>query len=369
VSHALARAGSTGVASVLLWPFLAIPRLLLARTAGEFLRYGGIGLGILLLHYLWVLNADTSFEEASLEHSQKVAARRAARLDTARRGGRLVKRARGFPWKLAPGGRPELALTWKNLINLSRVTPLRGLFALAAFVFAMMTWAIQLSHQPGGLWVGAAFLCVVIATFTSVAGAIFLRNDLREDLFRIDAIKSIPLPGHAVVWGEILGPSIALAAIEVLLLGVASFTLWMSRAPFVEGIPVAWLFAGAAAACLVLPPLTLVAVTVQNALVVMFPAWVSLGNSRVRGLEASGQRILTLFGTLAALTLSALPAAVSGGIAATLLAPSLGPACLFPGAVIAAGWMVAEVAFACRLLGTLFDRIDPSTAGIEVQEA
>jgi len=38
------------------------------------------------------------------------------------------------------------------------------------------------------------------------------------------------------------------------------------------------------------------------------------------------------------------------------------------GALIAAAWMVAEVAFACRLLGRVLDRLDPSTAGIEAQE-
>ena len=368
VSRALARAGNTGLAAVILWPFLALPRLLLASTAGEFLRYGAIGLVILLFHYVWVLRADTSFEEASLELSQKVAARRAARLETGRRGGRLVKSAGRFPWKLAPTGRPEVALLWKNLVNLTRVTPIRALLALFAFLLVMITWVIQRANESGSLWIGAMYLSVAVAAFTSVLGPVFVRNDLREDLFRIDAIKTMPLAGHAIVWGEILGPWAALTAIEILMLAVGAFALAMSGALMVSGVTVWWAFAAGAAACLVLPGITLIAVTIQNALVIVFPAWVALGTSRARGFEASGQRILTLFGTMFALGLTSLPAAASGGLASWLLAPHVGPACLIPGAVIAGAWMIAEVMFACRLLGGLVDRLDPSTAGIESQD-
>jgi hypothetical protein len=257
---------------------------------------------------------------------------------------------------------------WKNLVNLTRVTPLRALFALGAFMFAMISWIIQRAPGSGSLWIGAMFLCVAVAAFTSVLGPAFVRNDLREDLYRIDAIKTMPLAGHAIVWGEILGPWAALAAIQILMLAIGAFALLMSRAPSVQGISVGWLFAAGGAACLVLPGLTLVAVAIQNALVIFFPAWVALGTSRARGFEASGQRILTLFGTLFALGVTALPAAASGGVASWLLSPHVGPACLIPGAVIAAAWMIAEVMFACRLLGRMFDRLDPSTAGIEAQD-
>lgn len=368
VTRALANAGDSGLTSVILWPFLALPRLLLARTPSEFLQYGSIGVAIFLLHYLWVMRADTSFEEASIELSQQVTARRQARLETSRRGGSLVRRAGRFPWKLSPTGRPEMALVWKNLINLSRVTPMRALFALFAFVFAMVTWTIQLAQAREGLWLLAALLCAQVAAFTSVFGPVFMRNDLREDLFRIDAIKTMPLAGHAVVWAEVLGSWIVLAVIQVMTIAIGSFALAMSGAPTVGGVVVTWLFAGGGAAFFLLPGLTLVAVALQNALVVLFPAWVALGNGRTRGFEASGQRILTLFGTLFALCVVALPAAASGGVAAWLLAPHVGPACLVFGAAIALAWMIAEVAFVCRLLGRVLDRLDPSTAGIEVEE-
>ncbi len=368
-SRALAHAGNSGIGGVVLWPFLALPRLLLANTPAEFLRYGGIGALILLVHYVWVVRSDTSFEEASLELSQKVAAKRAARIEGVQRGGRLVKRAGTFPWKLSPKGRPEVALVWKNLVNLSRVTPFRALFALGAFLLAMITWTIQISHGREGLWLIVALLASQVAAFTSVFGPVFMRNDLREDLFRIDMIKTMPIAGHAVVWGEILGSWIALAALQWLMVLLGMFALVMSGATSIGQVSAPWLFAAGGAAIVVLPALTLVAVALQNALVVIFPAWVQVGNNRGRGFEASGTRVLTLFGTLFALSVVALPAAASGGIAAWLLSPLIGPACAIVGAVIAAAWMLAEVAFACRLLGGLLERLDPATAGIEASDA
>jgi hypothetical protein len=366
---ALSRVGETGLSSVVLWPFLALPRLLLAHTPGEFLLYGGIGLIILLLHYVWVIRADTSFEEASLELSQKVAARRAARRQTRTRGGVLVKRAGGFPWKLKPTGRPETALVWKNLVNLTRVTPVRALLALTAFLLFMSTWVIQIAKDRDDLWALAAIISALIAAFTAALGPVFLRNDLREDLYRIDALKTMPLAGHSLVWAEILGAWTALTIVEVAMLVLGGIALAMSGTPSIKGVGVAWLYAGAGAGLLFLPGLTLVAVGLQNALVVMFPAWVQLGAGHARGFEASGQRILTLFGTMFALFLVAVPAAISGGVAAWLLAPHVGPACLPVGAAIAFAWMVGEVAFGCRLLGKVLDRLDPSTAGIEGEDA
>jgi hypothetical protein len=369
LARTLARVGREGVAGVFLWPFLALPRLLFATNPVEFLRYGAIGLLILLVHYFWVINTDTSFEEASLELSQKVADRREARKRTRRTGGILVKKAAPFPWKLAPTGRPETALVWKNLVNLSRVTPVRALFGLTAFILAMIYWLIEMSHERGGLWIVAAALCALIAVFAAFLGPVFMRNDLREDLFRIDSIKTMPIAGHAIVWSEILGSWSALAALEVGLIGIGAIALLLSRAPGIEKVATPWLFTGGGAALFLLPGVTLVAVGLQNALVVLFPAWVALGNSRARGFEASGQRILTMFGTMFALGVVALPAAASGGVAAWLLAPHVGPYCLIVGALIAAAWMLAEVAFACRLLGGLVDRLDPSTAGIEAEDA
>jgi len=367
--HVLAVAGTTGVAGVILWPFLVLPRLLFAQNSTEFLRMGGIGLAILAAHYFWVLRTDASFEEASVELSQRTAERKAARRDTIRTGGILVKRARGFPWQLKPTGRPAIALVWKNLVNLTRVTPVRALIGISAFLFGMVTWTIQIAQARSNLWLLAAIIASFMAAFASVMGPVFVRNDLREDLFRIDVIRTFPLAGHAVLMAEVLGSWIVLAGIQLLTLAFAWFAFVMSGSGGVAGMSAPWALGVLVCAIVVLPAFTLVAIALQNGLVVLFPAWVQLGNSRARGFEASGQRILTLFGTLFTLAVVALPAVASGGLLARLLANSLGPLCLLPGGIVTAGWMVLEVWIACRLLGKVLDRLDPSTAGIEAQEA
>ena len=114
------------------------------------------------------------------------------------------------------------------------------------------------------------------------------------------------------------------------------------------------------------PPLA--QVTLQNAIVLLFPAWVELGNSRARGFEASGQRILTLFGSAIALGITVLPALLAGGLLTFLLAGPFGATALVLGAAVAAAWIVAEVAVAIRMLGKVLDRLDPSTAGIEASD-
>ena len=369
LSRALAPAGKSGLVGVLLWPFLVLPRLILATTPAEFGRYAASGLVILLLHYLWVVRSDAAFEEASVELAEKTAERRATRRETVRRGGPLVKKATRFPWQLKPKGPPETAILWKNLVNLSRITPFRALFALGLFILAMLGWAIQLAAKSSdALWVIAAMLLAGIAGFTSAFGPLFVRNDLREDLFRIDSIKTFPVAGHAIVWGEVLGAWVPLAAIQCIALALASGAYGFAGAPGVEEVSGAWVCAIGAAALLLLPGLSLAAVALQNGLVLLFPAWVALGHGRARGFEASGQRILTLVGTMFMLTLFALPAIASGAAVAWALSRPLGPMCLLVGGAIASGWIVFEVVLGCRFMGKVLDRIDPSTAGIEAQE-
>jgi len=208
-----------------------------------------------------------------------------------------------------------------------------------------------------------------MAAITSVFGPTFVRNDLREDLFRIDVIRTFPLAGHAVVMAEVLGSWVVLAVLQLVTLLVAAFAFTMSGAHSVMGLSTAWALGAFLCALVALPAFTLVAITLQNALVVLFPAWVQLGNSRARGFEASGQRILTLLGSTITLTLVTGPAVGIGGLLAWLLARPLGTLCLLPGGTVSATIMVVEVWIACRLLGKLLDRLDPSTAGIEAQEA
>ena len=370
----VAHAGTSGALGVALWPFTVFPRLILAQGPGDFVRWLPPAFALLLANYLWVLRADTAFEEASVEAAHKRAERLEATKSRRRRGVILPTQVRAFPWRLSPRGRPAVALVWKNLVSLVRVTPVRALIGLGGFLFGMIALVVGLTDAGAPYGLIAAFLAALIATFTALFGPVFVRNDLREDLFHIDAVKTFPLSGRAVVRSEILASWLVLTGIELAALAGSAIGLaWVGTAAIgvlgLESIPAAaWWFAGLLSAALVLPAITGIQLGLQNALVLLFPAWVALANSRARGFEASGQRMLTMFGTAIVLAVCLLPAAVSGGVAAWLLAGPIGAPALVVGAAVAAGWLYAEVWWATRFLGGLLDRLDPSTAGIEAPE-
>ncbi|MEO6463279.1 MAG: hypothetical protein ABIP29_09405, partial [Candidatus Eisenbacteria bacterium] len=368
------KVGSSGVLGAVLAPYTVFPHVVLAQGAAEFARWFAWGVAILLFHYLWVVRSETAFEEASVEAAQRKAARVRSSHDSVRRGGSLPLKANTFPWQLSPTGRPATAILWKNLISLVRITPVRALIVLGAFMLAALAWTTGMNEGGPVPWIlVAAMLLVLVALFSALFGPMFVRNDLREDLYHVDAVKTFPLRGEAIVWGELLAPWLVLAFLQTFLLVVAmgslifSGTTSLARLGFEDVPAVGWVLATFLAALLLLPTLTLAQVALQNAIVLVFPAWVALGNSRARGFEASGQRMLTLFGSAAVLAVGTLPAVVTGGVVTWLLTEALGATSLVLGAVVATAWMVAEVAVVARYLGGVLDRLDPSTAGIEAR--
>src|SRR6185295_11390515 len=65
VMSELDRVTSAGAGSVVFWPFHALLRVPMAASWPEFFRALPAALLILALNYVWVLRADTAFEEAS----------------------------------------------------------------------------------------------------------------------------------------------------------------------------------------------------------------------------------------------------------------------------------------------------------------
>jgi hypothetical protein len=346
-----------------------MPHAVLAADLKSFAFWFGSGVLLLGLHYIWVVRAETAFEEASVEAAQKRAAKVAWAREVRSRGGAVVKKAKPFFWRIAPRGRPEIAILWKNVVSMTRVVPVRAMVALVSILFAMIAWTVGLSESKATLGVVIGLLLPQLAVFLALLGPLFVRNDLREDVFRLDALKTMPVAGHAIVWGEILGPSLVLAALEVAAIVAGLLVLGMSGTKTIGSLTRVWWVSIGVSAALVLPALSLASVALQNALVLLFPAWVSVGNSRARGFEASGQRLLTLTGTVVFLTVIGLPAGLAGGVLSWALSGPLGALCLVPGALLAALWIVITIAVACRAMGKLFDKLDPSSAGIEPREA
>lgn len=351
VARELQRLGSTGPASVVLWPFTTLVRLPLAASPGEFLRTLPFALALLALNFLWVLRSDAAFEEASAALAEKIA--------RVRRGDDLgKKRVRGLPtpFTLALSGRVETALLWKNLILLGRYSTRKLVVTLLPIIIIVGVLAANGAGRRG-IAEGLAILCLLLAAMTIVVGPMMIRNDLRQDLANLEVLKAWPVSGAVLVRGESLAPAAVLSALSWLF--IIGTTALSSRLLLGLGIgTVAGRLSYVVAALIVAPGLIVTQVVVQNGIAVMFPAWISVGATRARGLDVMGQRMLMLAGTMVALVLAVVPAAVFGGLAALAVyfATSLIPVIL-PAAIVTAVLLV-ECLLATEALGRIMDRTD-----------
>ena len=345
-------------ASVALYPFTAILAPAFAASAGEWWRAMGPAMVLLVLHIWWVLRTDAAFEEAAVEASVVLAKRLAAL--RGRQGGAMAPTSpkgvrRTLP--LAPVGAPAVAIVWKNLLWLMRSGTLRGMLIPAVLSVVLV---VVLHGKPDIL----AVMLMAIGGVTTVAlllfGPMTLRNDLRSDLLHLPLLKTLPLRGHQVVLAQVASGAIPAAAAQYLTVLVAVAGLY--------GTPVAakWnssvVIAGIVAAPILLLGLNGTTFLIHNALALLFPGWVKLGEHGANGIEAMGQSILTMLVVVLCLALALLlPAATAAALFFTLRGD------LFA-AVAAAGAGAGVVLGAqCQgmigLLGGTFERVEPQQVG------
>jgi ABC-2 type transport system permease protein len=346
----LQRLGSRGAAGAVLWPFRAFARLPLSASAAEFVSALPAALGLLALNYVWVLRSDAAFEEASADHAEKRA--------TARRAPRAVVRGTAStPFTLAAEGPPETAILWKNLILVGRYVSLRTLLRLLPVI---VIFGIIAQGQGGrGIASFLAAICLPLAAFVVLLGPQMMRNDLRQDLGNLALLKTWPVRGAALIRGEVLAPTVvvSVAAWLFILLGAI-----LAPRPAFSGGTTAVLMANRAsfaiAAAILAPAIILSQTVVQNALAVLFPAWVPVGAARSRGIDAMGQRLLMLAGILLTLAASLLPGALIAGVVAIVVYWATGVTLIILPAIILALVVVGECWLAVEGLGRVLERTD-----------
>jgi hypothetical protein len=115
--HYLGRVFESGPLPYLLFPFRLVVAPYFAATYTQFLLALGPALGIMGLHYFWVMHSNVAFEEASVELSRRTAERIAAVRSGHWQAARRPKKAARPPFVLLPAGHPAVALLWKNLTS------------------------------------------------------------------------------------------------------------------------------------------------------------------------------------------------------------------------------------------------------------
>lgn len=349
----LQRLAGTGAAGAVLWPFRALVRLPLSASAAEFWSALPVALALLALNYVWVLRSDAAFEEASAEHAEKRA--------TARTAPRAVGRGTATtPFPLAAEGPPETAILWKNLILVGRYLSLRTLLRIlpVIVIFGM----VARGQGGGGV---AAFLAAVslpLAAFTVILGPQMMRNDLRQDLAKLALLKTWPVRGAAVIRGEVLAPTAVVSAVACLLILLAALLGGGIKPGTFEALAFgAHRMSYMIAAAILAPAIILSQTVVQNGLAVLFPAWVRVGTSRARGIDAMGQRLLMLAGILITLAASLLPGALVAAAVGLAVYWLTGVTLVILPALIVSIVVVGECWVAVEGLGRVLERTDISS--------
>jgi hypothetical protein len=312
---------------------------------------------LMVLHYVWVVRSDTAFEKAAVEASL----RRAKALSERRAGeGRSrLPRTTAPLFRLAPVGWPAGAILWKNLVAVTRTRRVRNAGVTLAVIGTVVG---ALSFQPEGtLSEIAGWLTLSWAALTIVTGSQYVRNDLRGDLLKLDLLRSYPLRGWSVVIAEAGASTLMLTAVQLSLLGLAYLAFLGNEAmtPDLEERTLLLL-----AAVVFLPGINLLGMLIQNGAALLYPAWVRLGSGRPGGVEALGQNLLMTIAFVALLAAAlVVPAAISAG-GFLLLRPALGGWSAIPAAALALGAMAFEAALMVDWLGRIFERTDPTAAGL-----
>ncbi|MCP3101428.1 ABC transporter permease [Myxococcus sp. K15C18031901] len=339
--------------AAVLWPARLLVAPALARDVGSFVQALPPLLAMLGAHYLWLRVAEVPFEEAAVLRAESRTRERALRGGGRGRAGAITLRK--APFRLMARGRPEVALVWKNLIARKRMGG--GVLALVAFLLA--GGAVAAAMGDARLFTDTRRvvgpLALTAAVFLTVMGPSAFRMDLRMDMAKLDLLRALPLAGWQVVGAELAASALAVGGFQLGLLLVA-----LGVGP---GMDEAWLLEvwapGLLSLACVLPAVSLAGLFVQNAAVVLFPAWVPADRGeRARGIEALGQRLLTLVGSLVVTLVGLAPASLVGLVVGFPLWPSLDVWALPLAGAAAALVLVAEVGVGIALLGRAFEHLD-----------
>ena len=341
----------------LLLPFRLVVRPWFAADWAAFARALWPAVGMLALHYWWVLRADVSFEEASIALAQK----RADLLAAMRRGDSRVKLmqrgARQPLFLLRTGGWKATAFVWKALLYAGGRTTFRvwGLVLAAGLALGAGLAALRPSTglSMALCMIGGTIFLIVLAGNT-MTGAAYLRYDLAA----MDLLQTFPVRGWQVVLGQLftqaaLGTLVQCAALLCTAIGLVGLSAVMKSGS-------GEIAAASAAVALLALPFNLAMMVIPAGTVLLWPGWFK-GGPQSAGFEAAGLRLMLVFGQLLVMGGALFVPALAGG--AVWFAANFFHAGIWwmPLAGAAAALVLAGEAWLGILgLGALFERFDVS---------
>lgn len=350
-NRALMHATHTMLLTPPIGAIMAVPRLFGTLLYGQAaaLSAGAILIVTAIALFFLTTKLDVSFEDASLVASQRAMVRRARRQSR----GRGTSSINRFPplFRLGDTGRPEVAIIWKNLIGIVRMSS----FPIVAVVLPVVIAAgVSIWGPQGSAGVMVGFLALGTAALFVFAGPQVVRGDMRVAILRLDTLKTFPMSAEALLASEMAAPLIVVSIFELLMVtaGVTILSLqakltFFSNPEFVVS------------AIVFIIPISAMQLLIQNAAIILFPAW-TISPDGGRGFTAMGQRFLFLVGNLFTLTVSILPAAAIflPGLWVMRKIAGGAPWGVLVATIPAVAVIVVEIVIAHKLLAAQFEEID-----------
>ena len=197
-------------------PFTPWARMIAATTPGVFLAWFALCVGLALVLIETTARLPIDYRQLSLETSASVAARiRRVRRGGGAAAGRVSRRAAGWsvPWLFGRGSAGAVA--WRKTAAMLRKA--KGTLWVSTLVLAFVTVLSKVIPDEGDRAIVAPLLVAGFGTIYLCAG---LRFDFRDDLDRMEVIKTWPVAPNRLFFAMLLpevGLVSALLMIAVLL--------------------------------------------------------------------------------------------------------------------------------------------------------
>jgi len=353
----------TGPLRYVLAPFKLIVAPNFAHEGVTFLRALLPAFGIMALHFIWVVRADVSFEDASIEAAKKRAAFLAARGRGELRARGKSDKARTPLWRLRPTGFAPIAFIWKSLLKSGGRRTL-GRWAAFFAVLAAGAFALGRVEDLTKPLVVTAFIigggCYIALLISFVMIGQLSAAQLRQGIATMDLLKTYPIPGWQIALGELAGPVLLGSLMQWCSLGIGLMLLSIAP-PLHPHLGTITAIAGGIA--LLLPIFNLSTAILPCAGALLYPGWFRPQESTGPGIENTGMKLILGIAQLLAVVVAMIPVAFFGAVAFFAVA-KFTTAAEWP--ALAAGGtalliLAMETGLGIAWLGSLYDEFDVSS--------
>jgi hypothetical protein len=353
----------TGPLRYVLAPFKLVVAPNFAHEGVTFLRALLPALGIMALHFIWVVRADVSFEDASIEAAKKRAAFLAARGRGELRARGKSDKARTPLWRLRPTGFAPIAFIWKSLLKsggrrtLGRWAAFFAVLAAGAFALGRVEYltkplVVTAFIIGGGCYIALLISFVMIGQLSAA--------QLRQGIATMDLLKTYPIPGWQIALGELAGPVLLGSLMQWCSLG--SGLMLLSIAPPLHP-HLGTITAIVGGIALLLPIFNLSTAILPCAGALLYPGWFRPQENAAPGIENTGMKLILGIAQLLAVVVAMIPVAFFGAVAWFALGKFTAAA---EWQALAAGGtamliLAMETGLGIAWLGSLYDKFDVSS--------